>query len=144
VFIALTVIPEQGSIDRGLHVFISNLQSTLCFRDRRSGVEPGPAAPASRTRRVDPNRADGVARAVEAQCVEGFLMVSRPRARSLRPTGGWADRLKAPPFNLFYGDMEADAEARLSSRLGRPVHAILAPPITRSIAVRSVPVRPID
>jgi hypothetical protein len=85
-----------------------------------------------------------VARAVEAQCVEGFLAVSRPKARSLRPTGGWADRLKATPFNLFYGDIEADAEARLSSQLGRPVNAILAPPITRSISVRTVPVRPID
>jgi hypothetical protein len=85
-----------------------------------------------------------VARAVEAQCLDGFLAVSRPRSQTLRPTGGWADRLKAPPFNLFYGDIEADAEARVGARMGRPFGSVLAPPITRSISVRSVPVRPID
>jgi hypothetical protein len=56
-----------------------------------------------------------MARQVTAACVEGILQVSRPRSHSLRPAGSWADRLKAPPYNLFWGDIEADAERRLAA-----------------------------
>ncbi|HYE46774.1 MAG TPA: DUF3089 domain-containing protein [Caulobacter sp.] len=85
-----------------------------------------------------------VARAVEARCDNGILRVSRPKAASLRPKGGWADRLKMPPYNLFYGDIEADARARVAARLGIPDIANAAPPITQSITVRSVPTHRID
>jgi len=85
-----------------------------------------------------------VARAVEARCDEGILKVSRPKAASLRPKGGWAEKLRMPPYNLFYGDLEADAGARVANLLGIPDIANAAPPITQSISVRSVPTRRID
>jgi hypothetical protein len=52
-------------------------------------------------------------RQVSAQCRQGLLMVSKPRSTSLRAVGGWADRQKAAPFNLFYADLEADARERI-------------------------------
>ena len=85
-----------------------------------------------------------VARAVEARCDEGILKVSRPKAASLRPKGGWADRMKMPPYNLFYGDLEADAQARVAASLGVPDLANAAPPITQSVTVRTVPTHRID
>jgi hypothetical protein len=55
-----------------------------------------------------------MARQVGAACVDGILQVSRPHSQSLRPAGSWADRLKAPPYNPFWGDLEADAARRLA------------------------------
>ncbi|HWE46193.1 MAG TPA: DUF3089 domain-containing protein [Caulobacteraceae bacterium] len=52
---------------------------------------------------------------VNARCVDGVLHVSRPRSPSLRPSGSWADRKKAPDYNLFYADLQADAKARLAA-----------------------------
>lgn len=77
------------------------------------------------------------AKQVETQCDEGFLMASTPEVSELRPSGGWAEQLRAPPFNLFYFDIKADVSARLSAWYG----GALAPPITRRIDVRSAPVR---
>jgi hypothetical protein len=54
-------------------------------------------------------------RQVSAQCVDGVLRVSAPQSPSLKEQGGWLDRLKEPGFNLFYGDLEADAEARVQA-----------------------------
>ncbi len=56
-----------------------------------------------------------MARQVSSQCVDGILRVSRPDSQSLRPSGSWFNRLKAPPYNLFWGDLEADAARRLAS-----------------------------
>lgn len=56
-----------------------------------------------------------MARQVSARCEGGVLRVTRPRSASLRPTGNWADRRKAPGFNLFYADLETDAKARLAA-----------------------------
>jgi len=85
-----------------------------------------------------------VARAVEAQCEDGILKVSRPRSGTLRRSGGWAERLRMPPYNLFYGDIEADARARVAARLGLPGLDNLAPPITSSVTVKTAPVHRID
>jgi hypothetical protein len=52
-------------------------------------------------------------RQVGAACSGGILGVSRPRSASLRPSGGWLERLRAAPYNLFYADIEADAKARV-------------------------------
>lgn len=54
-------------------------------------------------------------RQVSAKCEKGVLRVSRPKSSSLKPRGGWADRRKAPGFNLFYADVEADAKRRLAA-----------------------------
>ncbi len=53
-------------------------------------------------------------RQVSAQCVGGVLRVSAPRSPSLKLSGDWLARLKEPAFNLFYGDEEADATARIA------------------------------
>jgi hypothetical protein len=59
-------------------------------------------------------------RQVAAQCEDGILRVTNPRSASLRPSGDWAGRLKAPAYNLFWGDLEADAQRRTRSWLARP------------------------
>ena len=59
-----------------------------------------------------------MARQVGAQCVDGILRVSRARSASLRPAGDWAGRLRARGYNLFYADLEADAERRADAFRG--------------------------
>lgn len=56
-----------------------------------------------------------VAREVETQCRDGLLRHSWPNLDSIRERGGWADRRKARPYNLFYGDLEADVADRLAT-----------------------------
>ena len=73
-----------------------------------------------------------LARQVDTQCQGDGLLVSKPRSPSLTPSGGWADRLKEPAFNLFYADLEADAQARVASLLDLPDFPKPAPPIERS------------
>jgi hypothetical protein len=53
-----------------------------------------------------------MARQVAAQCVAGILRLSRPRSAALRPSADWASRFRAPPYNLFWADLEADSKAR--------------------------------
>jgi DUF3089 family protein len=60
-----------------------------------------------------------MARQVAAQCEGGVLHVTRPKSASLQRKGDWADRRKAPGFNLFYADIEADAKQRLAAWLSR-------------------------
>lgn len=74
-----------------------------------------------------------LARQVDTQCEGDGLLVSKPRSPSLTPSGGWADRLKEPAFNLFYADLEADAQARVVSLLNLPDFPKPAPPIERSV-----------
>jgi len=54
-------------------------------------------------------------REVETQCRDGLLRHSWPDLESFRETGNWADRRKARPYNLFYGDLEADVAERLAT-----------------------------
>lgn len=64
-----------------------------------------------------------LARQVAAQCQDGVLFVSRPKSKSLARQGNWADRRRMPGFNLFYADLEADAQARvarLAAQQARP------------------------
>lgn len=58
-----------------------------------------------------------LARQVSARCEKGVLRVTRPKSASLKQAGSWADRRKAPGFNLFYADVEADAKQRLAAWL---------------------------
>ncbi|WP_339872306.1 DUF3089 domain-containing protein [uncultured Brevundimonas sp.] len=55
-----------------------------------------------------------IAREVATECRDGLLRYSQPGLESFRETGSWSDRRKARPYNLFYGDIEADVEARLA------------------------------
>ena len=70
-------------------------------------------------------------RQVSAQCSDGLLRVTKPRSDSLQPTGSWAMRHKAPGYNLYYADLQADAQARLAAWTAaqpRPSQAPLSPP----------------
>lgn len=62
-----------------------------------------------------------MAREVAAQCRDGLLRHTEPRLESLKLTGSWADRRKSRPYNLFYGDIEADVQTRLAA--WRALHA---------------------
>ncbi|MGY6533512.1 DUF3089 domain-containing protein [Glycocaulis sp.] len=80
-----------------------------------------------------------------AQCQDGLLIIEQPRSRSLRRPSRLAEVRRAPPFNLFYADIEADAERRLA------IHAEMlaeerrwAPDLPDAEEVEVVPVRPID
>ena len=54
-------------------------------------------------------------RAVAAQCRDGFLRHTVPNRESFHNRGSWADHRKAPQYNLFYADLELDAENRLAA-----------------------------
>jgi hypothetical protein len=74
-----------------------------------------------------------LARQVATRCQDGVLYVSRPKSASLQRQGSWADRRRAPGFNLFYADLEADAQARVAAlveaeRAAAPSRAADAPP----------------
>jgi hypothetical protein len=73
-----------------------------------------------------------MARQVSARCVNGVLQVSRPRSASLQPQGSWADRLRAPPFNLFWADLEADALARTGAWRSSQPHSVARQPANQT------------
>ena len=79
-------------------------------------------------------------RQVSAQCIGDVLIVSTPNSPSLRKPSGWLAQIKEPGFNLFYADLEADAQARVAALIGQPGFAKAAPPIETSIAIRSSPI----
>ena len=83
-------------------------------------------------------------RQVSAQCEEGILWVSRPRSVAFRPTGSWANQRKMPGYNLFYGDLEASYERRLTELLADPDFPRAARPIPTGEAVEPSPVHRID
>jgi hypothetical protein len=56
-----------------------------------------------------------LAREIATQCRGGLLRHTEPEMESFRQDGSWADRRKSRPYNLFYGDIQADAQARLAT-----------------------------
>ena len=54
-------------------------------------------------------------RQVGAKCDKGILRVTRPKSPSLKPSGSWTDRRRAPGYNVFFADLEADAGARVAA-----------------------------
>jgi hypothetical protein len=79
-------------------------------------------------------------REVSAQCVNGFLLSSKPASATLKERGGWTDRLREAPFNLFYANEEADAKARVTSLIRRPGYVAPSPSSGASIEVRHAPI----
>ncbi len=94
---------------------------TLCFNPILGAVTDQPAlmrlhmGAANATGLEWGARPAFLARQVSARCERGVLHVSRPKSASLQQRGSWADRRKAPGFNLFFADIEADAKARLAA-----------------------------
>ncbi len=67
-------------------------------------------------------------REVSAWCRDGVLRVSRPKSTVFKRIGGWADRLKVAPYNLFYADLETDALARIAVLQGQGSKSMLPTP----------------
>lgn len=105
--------------DRGRLVDLDG-RKPLCVNPVTGSTDTAPAP--ARTQRGATNatglewgaRPALMAREVTAQCREGLLRHTEPNLESLQPTGSWADRRKSRPYNLFYGDVEADVQARLT------------------------------
>jgi hypothetical protein len=55
-----------------------------------------------------------MAREIATQCRGGLLRHTELKTESFRETGNWAARRKSRPYNLFYGDIEADVQARIA------------------------------
>ncbi|CAN5812073.1 DUF3089 domain-containing protein [soil metagenome] len=83
-------------------------------------------------------------RQVSAKCEDGILRVSRPKPKMLKNTGSWADKRKVPGYNLFYGDLEADAKRRVAALTSSPGFLRPAPPITEMRTVKDSTVHRID
>lgn len=60
------------------------------------------------------------ARQVSAECRDGVLWRSAPTSDAFHTPQGWVARRKVHPFNLFYADLQADAEARTAAWSVRP------------------------
>lgn len=56
-----------------------------------------------------------LAREVATRCHEGLLRTDHPDRESFREQGDWSERRMTRPYNLFYGDIEADVQTRLSN-----------------------------
>ena len=80
-----------------------------------------------------------------AQCQNGVLMIERPRNRALRRAGRLGEDRRAPDFNLFYRDLQLDAERRLAQLADiRADEARFAPPLGGPIEVDRSEVVPVD
>ena len=66
-------------------------------------------------------------RQVWAQCENGLLHTGRPKSTSLRDSGSWTDRRKVDGFNLFWADIEADAQARVAALRARAAAGSTSP-----------------
>lgn len=58
-----------------------------------------------------------MAREMATRCRDGLLRHTPPQRESFRERGDWVERRMARPYNLFYGDIEADVQTRLSNWL---------------------------
>ena len=80
-----------------------------------------------------------------AQCQNGVLMIERPRARALRRAGRLGEDRRVPDFNLFYRDLQLDAERRLETLAGiRAEEARWAPPLGEPVEVEEADLVPVD
>lgn len=116
------ILPERPLVWNG-HGELTTLngRSMLCFNPILGATTDTPAPPrlnigaANATGLEWDARPAFLARQVGAQCRGGILEVTRPKSDAFKRTGSWADRRKVPPYNLFYGDIEADALARMAA-----------------------------
>jgi hypothetical protein len=129
--LAAWVSVSQGDLAQGLparplvwshgELVTLNRRPTVCFNPLLGAVSDAPAPPrlnlgaANATGLEWDARPAFLARQVGAQCKDGVLQVTRPKSGVFKRTGSWADRRKVPAYNLFYGDIEADAMARVAA-----------------------------
>ena len=80
-----------------------------------------------------------------AQCQNGILFTERPRTPALRRQGRLGEDRRVPHFNLFYMDLQEDAQRRMDLSLSvLAEEARWAPPLMEAVEVRRAVVRPID
>ena len=77
---------------------------------------------------------------VSARCLRGLLTVDKPSSPAFKGADTWEGARKVNSYNLFYGDIEADAQARLGALLGRPGFGQLAPPLDGVVEIGRSPV----
>lgn len=114
-------ILDRSLVWRGGHLDNLHGAAPLCFNPLLGAVTNAEAAPrlnlgaANATDLEWGARPAFLTRQVGARCEKGVLRITRPKSPSLKPTGSWADRRKAPAYNLFYANLEADAKARVEA-----------------------------
>ncbi|MET0295319.1 MAG: DUF3089 domain-containing protein [Phenylobacterium sp.] len=96
----------------------------LCFNPLLGAVSQAPAAArlnlgsANATGLEWGARPAFLTRQVGAACdARGVLRLTAPKSPSLKPSGAWSERRKAPGYNIFYANLEADAKARVEALL---------------------------
>jgi hypothetical protein len=58
---------------------------------------------------------------VSARCLSGLLIVDKPDSPTFRDGPAWVDQRKVNPYNLFYGDLQADMQARWQAFQNKPL-----------------------
>ena len=120
---------NDGAASRRLRrALIWDERGRLITLDDRVAICVNPVTGSSDGQAVDARRSAGatnatglewgarpalMAREIATRCENGLLRHTQPRQESFREKGGWADRRKSRPYNLFYGDIQADVNARM-------------------------------
>ncbi|MEM8987513.1 MAG: DUF3089 domain-containing protein, partial [Pseudomonadota bacterium] len=84
-----------------------------------------------------------VREAVGARCVDGVLVVDRPKESYLRRKALFGAKWRAQNFNLFYVDLQENAKTRVAALKQAIANENLAPPLAPVIDVRESPIRPV-
>ncbi|MCA8890022.1 MAG: DUF3089 domain-containing protein [Parvularculaceae bacterium] len=87
------------------------------------------------------DRPPAISKTVGARCENGILIVDKPRQKYLRRGNWFGAKWKAQPFNLFYFDLEKNAQTRIEKLRGILDHeAQFLEPIEESIDLKVSPV----
>ena len=130
---------DSGRPDQALQVlkravtWESNNELVTLGADRAVCVNPLTGGPT--TDEVDAHRSQGATNAtglewgtepalvlhkVSARCLSGLLIVDKPDSPTFRDGPAWVDQRKVNPYNLFYGDLQADMQARWQAFQNKP------------------------
>ena len=86
-----------------------------------------------------------MANQTSAQCQNGVLMTERPRVNALRRENRLGEDRRVPHFNLFYSDLQQNAELRMSHLIEvRTEEARFAPAFDDPIEVGESDIIPVD
>lgn len=126
---------DNGAADRRLRrALVWNGRGRLVELEGRAALCVNPVIGSTSTEAVSARRHLGASNAtglewgvrpafldrlVSTQCRDGLLRHSVPQSESFREVGNWSDRRKARQYNLFYADIEADVQARLTAWAAR-------------------------
>lgn len=122
---------NDGAVSRRLNrALVWDKAGGLAFLDGRAALCVNPVtgrtgnAPAQARVHAGATNATGLewgvrpallSREIATRCQDGVLRHTELSSESFKPTGSWAERRKSRPYNLFYGDIERDVQARLTA-----------------------------